>query len=471
MNAFERRLFCNRTLNFRSIRAIGYDMDYTLIHYNVKEWEAQAYRHTQRSLVEDGFPFESLEFQPSLAIRGLIIDLAEGNVVKANRFGFVKRAYHGTQPVSYDRLRETYSRVVVDLSEPRWQFMNTLFSISEACLYMQAVDLFDRGLLPEDVNTYEDVYYRVRANLDMAHLEGQLKGEIVKEPDRFVELDEQIPLALLDQYHADRKLLLITNSDWRYTRAMMSYAFDRFLPGDMTWKDLFEVTIVEARKPDFFTSRNPVFKVVDEAQGFLEPSYRGIPSRGVYLGGHAAMVESCLGLSGDQILYVGDHIFSDVNVSKSLLRWRTALVLREIEDERVAIHGFQNEQRQLQTLMVDKEQLETEWRTLRLQQQRIEKGYGPTTQPLNEVRGQVEALRERIRALDEEIAPLARRSSELGSEAWGLLMRTGNDKSHLARQVERYADIYMARVSDLAISTPFAYVRSARGSLPHDPSS
>lgn len=31
-----RGIFCSRTLNFRSISAIGYDMDYTLVQYNVK---------------------------------------------------------------------------------------------------------------------------------------------------------------------------------------------------------------------------------------------------------------------------------------------------------------------------------------------------------------------------------------------------------------------------------------------------
>ena len=29
----ERAVFCSRTLNFRAIQAIGYDLDYTLIHY------------------------------------------------------------------------------------------------------------------------------------------------------------------------------------------------------------------------------------------------------------------------------------------------------------------------------------------------------------------------------------------------------------------------------------------------------
>ena len=28
------RIFCNRTLNLRSIQAIGFDMDYTLVHYH-----------------------------------------------------------------------------------------------------------------------------------------------------------------------------------------------------------------------------------------------------------------------------------------------------------------------------------------------------------------------------------------------------------------------------------------------------
>ena len=47
-------------------------------------------------------------------------------------------------------------------------------------------------------------------------------------------------------------------------------------------------------------------------------------------------------------------------------------------------------------------------------------------------------------------------------------MRAGNDKSHLARQVERYADIYLSRVSNFLYHTPFFYMRSPRGTLPHD---
>ncbi len=77
-------------------------------------------------------------------------------------------------------------------------------------------------------------------------------------------------------------------------------------------------------------------------------------------------------------------------------------------------------------------------------------------------------LREKLVALDAQIAPLARAHGELGNARWGLLFRAGNDKSNLARQIERYADIYTSRVSNFLLETPFVYLRSPRGSLPHD---
>ena len=55
----EREVFTNRTLNLRAIRGIGYDMDYTLIHYKVEAWERRAYEHLQRKLVEHGWQMVS----------------------------------------------------------------------------------------------------------------------------------------------------------------------------------------------------------------------------------------------------------------------------------------------------------------------------------------------------------------------------------------------------------------------------
>ncbi|MGD8278758.1 MAG: HAD-IG family 5'-nucleotidase, partial [Gemmatimonadota bacterium] len=306
-----RGLFCNRTLNLRGIRAIGYDMDYTLIHYNVEEWERQAYEHLRRKFLDLAWPVADLEFDPTLMVRGLVIDKELGNVVKANRFGYIKRAYHGTRHLDFEEQRRAYARTIVDLADDRWVFLNTLFALSEGCMYAQLVDRLDRRELPE-VMGYADLYDRTRRLIDEAHVEGVLKSEILANPDRYVAVDPDAPLALLDQRRAGKRLLLITNSEWPYTRSLMTYAFDRFLPKGMTWRDLFEIVIVQARKPDFFESRSPAFEIVNE-EGLLRPAL-GMTAGGAYVGGNAGLVERHLGVNGDQMLYVGDHLFADVHV-------------------------------------------------------------------------------------------------------------------------------------------------------------
>src|SRR5690606_36826309 len=104
--------------------------------------------HIKQRLVLEGWPVADLQFDPRMVTRGLVMDTELGNLVKANRFGFVKRAVHGTQVIEYEEQRQIYSRTIVDLSEERWYFLHTLFSLSEACMYSQLVDLLDRRMLP-----------------------------------------------------------------------------------------------------------------------------------------------------------------------------------------------------------------------------------------------------------------------------------------------------------------------------------
>lgn len=463
-----RRIFCNRTLNLRSLAAVGCDMDYTLIHYNTEEWEKRAYSYVQRKLAGRGWPVKDLEFDSSLVARGLVLDLELGNTVKTNRFGYVTRASHGTHMLDYEQQRKVYSRVIVELAEPRWVFLDTFFSLSEACLYAQLVDLLDEETI-HGVIGYADLYRVIKSNLDEAHMEGELKAEIVADPDRFVERDEDLPLALLDIKEAGKTLMLITNSEWPYTRAMMSYAFDDLLPSGITWRELFDVVIVGARKPSFFSGNNPFFQVVDEERGLLQPTVGRIERGKAYLGGSAAGVERDLKLDGERILYIGDHMFADVHASKNLLRWRTALVVRELEGEIAALEGFKPQQAELSAMMAEKEALEYAYSQLRLAVQRAEKGYGPQPdQDAAALRARMRERREHLIALDEKIAPLARAAGSLAHPRWGLLMRAGKDKSQLARQIERYADVYLSRVSNLLLTTPFEFLRAPRGSLPHD---
>ncbi|XP_071940179.1 uncharacterized protein [Coffea arabica] len=446
-----RGIFCSRTLNLRSISAIGYDMDYTLMHYNVKAWEGRAYDYCMVNLRNMGFPVDGLAFDPELVIRGLVIDKEKGNLVKADRFGYIKRAMHGTRMLSTRELSEMYGRELVDLrKESRWEFLNTLFSVSEAVAFMQAVG----------------------KALFRAHVEGQLKSEIMSKPELFVEPDPELPLALVDQKEAGKRLLLITNSDYHYTDKMMQHSFNRFLPNDMSWRDLFDMVIVSARKPEFFQMSNPMYEVVT-GEGLMRPCFKTRPG-GLYSGGSAQMVENSLNIHGDEILYVGDHIYTDVSQSKVHLRWRTALICRELEEEYSALIRSHGHRAKLIDLINQKEVVGDLFNQLRLALQRKSKGrpaqtLAATLMDDKELTDSMQKLLVVMQRLDQKIAPMLEADGEHFNRRWGFLSRAGLwDKSHLMRQIEKYADIYTSRVSNFLHYTPFMYFRAQEQSLAHD---
>jgi HAD superfamily 5'-nucleotidase-like hydrolase len=462
-----RGIYCNRTLNLRAIRAIGYDMDYTLIHYDVAAWEARAFAYLKQKLSGQGWPVGDVTFDASEMIRGLVIDTHLGNIVKADRFGYVTRAAHGTRRLDFDTQRQTYGRALVDLNDRRWVFLNTFFSLSEAVMYAHLVDRLDAGRLPAGLG-YRDVWRRIRQALDLAHAEGRMKAEMIGAPERFVQLDPEVVQALLDQRAAGKRLLLVTNSEWAFTRAMMQYAFDRFLPAGTSWRQLFDLVIVGARKPDFFAADQPLYHVVND-EGLLRPSAAGLSPGGLYHGGHAGLVEEALGLSGSDILFVGDHLYTDVRASRDVRRWRTCLIVRELEDELAEVARVAPQQAALDGLMARKRQVEFEqaWRRLQLQR-RNARDAGTGAERAEGPEDRLAALREESDELDRQIAPLATALGGLSNERWGPLMSSGANHSLMARQLEDAADLYTSRAANFLFHTPYAYLRAPRGRMPHD---
>ena len=456
----EHGIFVNRTLNLRSVSAFGYDMDYPLLHYDVNEWERGAFDHAKAYLSDMSWPVESLEFDPTRFTLGLTFDLELGNLVKATRFGYVVRAQHGILPMSFESQRLMYAETVIDLSLERFEFMNTMFELSRADLWTQLVEIHDASPLP-GILTYADLYRAIDGALAASHLEGAVKAEITASPERFVDLDPHIISTLRDQRAAGKKLLLITNSGWDYTKQMMAYAFDRYCESGETWRDLFDLVIVSAAKPRFFSERSQIYRIVDEDQSLMIPHIGPLEVGHVYFGGNARIVEESLGLASAQLLYVGDHLFGDVHVTKDVLRWRTALIAREIEAEVLASIEAEGALSTLQSLMEEKVSLDRQQAQFRMARQRDRSRGRELSARLDEVKAAAVAL-------DEQIVPLARAASELGNPDWGPVMRGGNDKSLVARQVEKYADIYTSRASNLRYETPYGYLRAARGSLPHD---
>ena len=255
---------------------------------------------------------------------------------------------------------------------------------------------------------------------------------------------------------------------------MMRYAFDRFLPSGMTWRELFDLVIVGARKPEFFTAARRLFEVVDDESGLLRAARRPAASRAAPTSAATrALVERALGLSR----------------RRDPLRGRPHVRRRARDQERAALaHRARScassrtrsrrsrrsarARRVAGALMEEKEALEhaasrcaaraaapRRTATARSAERRRHASCAQT----HARRCARSSWRSTSRS-----RRWPRQAAELGNPRWGLLMRAGNDKSHLARQIERYADIYTSRVSNFCCYTPFVYLRSPRGSLPHD---
>jgi len=468
-----RRIFASREVVMDDVQVIGYDLDYTLVHYNLKAWEGAVYAQCKEILSKKGFEVEGLEFDSGLVIRGLVIDAKLGNIVKVDRYGYVRKALHGNQMLSVEDVNEVYGRqrCRVDLRESRWTFINTLFSVANCCLFCQLVERIDQEYKADDSPLPVDYAWLARsvgAAVSEAHVDGILKERILEDPTEYVELDSEAPIVLLDQKLAGKRLVLITNNDWEYTRRMMSYAYDRYLPPGLTWRSLFDVVITNAQKPDFWTLRMPLWEVIDEERGLTHSTPRAKMKAGkVYCGGHARMVEECFGYGGQQVMYVGDHIYADTNVAKSIVQWQTCLIMRELEGEVRALAQTQQRRKELGELLVRRDKLlqQRGMRRVKAGRQRLgistEFSFGlqPAHHPMEE--NNVTFSEEEYKRVCKEIDRLDDDWFIEGiNERWGFMTRVGlHEKSHLFRQVEKYADIYTSRVSNFLASTPFTIFR------------
>ena len=63
---------------------------------------------------------------------------------------------------------------------------------------------------------------------------------------------------------------------------------------------------MQARKPDFFNHNMSLYEVVTD-DGLMRPVMKARKGA-LFCGGSARMVEAALGIEGDDILYVGDHV-------------------------------------------------------------------------------------------------------------------------------------------------------------------
>lgn len=486
--ARKNRVFCNRNLRMDTIEMIGFDMDYTLALYHQDRLEQLSIDLTLQKLVDKhGYPAEirDLAYDPRWAIRGLVVDKKYGNVFKMDRHAYVGRCYHGFRELKHDDRKAIYRNEKINLSSERYEWVDTLFALPEAVMYTTLVDWADRMTGTAD---YDKLFTDIRTAIDEAHRDDTLKSVIKNDLPAYIMKDLQLGETLHKFRSSGKKLFLLTNSLYDYTASVMSYLLDGERKAYPSWRNYFDIVMVGAGKPAFFNELRP-FVLIDPVTGAPPGSGSGNGSSNgesikhlsrdkIYQAGNVIAFEQLTGIKGEQVLYIGDHIYGDILRLRKQHMWRTAMVLQELEREILVSDRLEAQIKDHDLLDRRHRNLESEidYQSLRLKKiQRLLDD--ATTQAALRVRLEeqrrltkqsLEALRDRAWLMDAEVDSLEARVDRAYNPHWGSCLREGNENSRFGEQVNDYADLYTSRVSNFAPYSPLRYFRAPRRPMPHE---
>lgn len=478
-------IFCNRELKLSGIRAIGFDMDYTLAQYQQPAFDRLAFDGAKEKLVTNlGYPEQVLNFQYDHThwTRGLIIDTQRGNFLKIDRHKYVRVAYHGFDKMSSTTRKLLYSRTfnkVMSFSEKHFVNMDTLFQFVDAHLFACLIDLKDKGESEFlDFKTYEELYRQVRECVDLCHRDGVIKDEVARQPEKYLVLDKGLLPMLQNFRESGVKLFLLTNSFWEYTSTAMNYLFHGKLVSEEEqkenkWTDLFDIVIVGSCKPAYMLDPYlNLFRVIPKdgslrnTDGTYEIDALGEDGAAKFLakgkcfqGGNFLHLQAMLEIeAGEEILYVGDHLYSDVLRSKRTLGWRSAFIVPELEDEMRVFH----DNTWLADRIVVLRQLREE---LSLHGDVVRRSRNMSDPSVNTL---LQELEDENEILKVKLTELAGRWHGAFHPLWGAMFNAGYQDSRFAFYVQNYACLYTSRATNLGLASMHRSFRTGLEMLPHD---
>ena len=241
------------------------------------------------------------------------------------------------------------------------------------------------------------------------------------------------------------------------------------------WMDLFDVVIVGSCKPAFLVDTYlSLFRVRPEdgslvnTDGLFEIDALGEDGARKFLaqgkcfqGGNYRHLTRMLEIeAGEEILYVGDHLYSDVLRSKRTLGWRSCFIVPEIREE----------------MQVFREQLPLRGQISRLRALRDELSlFGDEVRrneggasSAEEREATLDAVRQDDLAIKHKLTAMVEQYHSAFHPVWGQMFRAGYQDSRFAFYVQNYACIYTSKATNLGRASSFRSFRTTGEMLPHD---
>lgn len=283
-----------------------------------------------------------------------------------------------------------------------------------------AAETTDNSFL--DYKTYEEMYKDVRECIDLCHRDGVIKDTVAADPARYIVHDpDLIPMIRQyrdqpqssggeggdDEQQRKKKVFLLTNSYWEYTSTVMNYLYHgEHVSDDIQqrneWLQLFDLVVVGSCKPAYMidpylnlfrvlgttTKKNDdanqqqqqqqISGTLQNTDGIYEIHALGENGASKFLeagktfqGGNWIHLHAMLGIqAGEEILYVGDHLYSDVLRTKRTLGWRSAFIVPELEEEMSVFYSHLQQLQQIIGLRKLRDELSVLQEHILQQQQR-----------------------------------------------------------------------------------------------------
>lgn len=327
-------IYVNKNLRLDNIQVYGFDYDYTLAHYS-SDLQSLIYDLAKQHMVNEfRYPESCMKFKydPTFPIRGLYYDKQKGCLMKLDFFGSIEPdgCYFGRRKLSRKELENMYgtrhmgreqARVLVGLMD--------FFCFSEACLIADMVQYFVDAKLEFDASY---IYNDVNRAIQHVHRSGLVHRGILADPTRYLLKNGQLLRFLRSLKDKGKKLFLMTNSPYHFVDGGMRYLMEESFGLRDSWRDLFDVVIAKANKPEFYTSEHP-FRCYDEERDTLAfTKVDAFHPDKIYYHGCLKSFLQITKWRGPEVIYFGDHLFSDLR-GPSKAGWRTAAIIHELERE------------------------------------------------------------------------------------------------------------------------------------------
>ena len=340
--------------------AFGFDMDHTLLEYNLEQQMETVYQGVQEYLAQncdiskDIFcPYPDIKH---MFFRGVILDVDRGYVLQADKTGVITHAFHGltalakeTRTALYgegpwsewdkvfnEQIQGNYPDPDMHIDEHTsgiYYIIETEFGTPGAGVFACLVESVKNSKIGNMKEQYI-IFYRDLARAYSQLYRNTLDGQnsfftlCLKNSDKFVRKIAKETIDSLKALKAKGKcVFLLTTSRYEYANSVM-----RLVYGE-GWRELFTVVLAGARKPKYFKLSGQKLYKLSPADGEMV-EVDAIESGGLYLHGGiehlTKFLEKLFQKENPSVLYIGDSLVSDVYWAGRVSNWKCACVIENL---------------------------------------------------------------------------------------------------------------------------------------------